>query len=81
MADDEWCNTEQAADILGLHASTLRNWRQEKPPPGPRFVRRGRGRGRIYYARAELARYLAEGERQGLPEIPAPVLPTIPEPR
>lgn len=43
-----------AAELHLKHAGTLANWRAEKPPRGPRWVKHGR---RVLYPIAEVEAY------------------------
>lgn len=56
-ADDGLLSTERAAEFLGLHPGTLRNWRSENF--GPAWVRIGRG-ARVGYRREDLDAFIAQ---------------------
>jgi DNA-binding transcriptional MerR regulator len=65
MTDDDaladYVTDSSAAQLLHVSTATLRQWRY-LGGVGPRYHKAGR---RVLYRKSELARWLAENERQG----------------
>lgn len=56
LADHRLISPAEAADILGISASTLRTWRSTRPGYGPRAVKVG---GSLRYRLTDLTEWIA----------------------